>query len=75
LYGLAVDDLLGCIDISGEVEPRAGECDGGLEAASAFAVPGSKSAEVFESVEAAFDAVSEFVEGSVVWPLHLAAGF
>ena len=61
------------MDISTEVQPSAGEGDGCLKAASAFAGASGESAEVFEPVEAAFDAVAELVEGAVVWPLHFAA--
>jgi hypothetical protein len=44
-----------------------------LESDSTFAVSGRESAEVLDSIEAAFDAVAEFVEGPVVWPLHFTA--
>jgi len=62
---------LGCIDIFGEVYPGAGEADGGLEAESSFAVACGESAELFQAVEAAFDAVAQLVEGAVMLPLHL----
>jgi hypothetical protein len=44
-----------------------------VEGSSAFAVSGGESAEVFEPVEAAFDAVAELVESAVVRSLHFAA--
>ncbi len=64
---------LGCIDIFDEVYPSAGEGDGGLEAESSFAVACGQSAELFEPIEASFDAVAQLVELAVVRALHLAA--
>jgi len=64
---------LGCVDISVEVYPGAGECYGGLECGSSFAVSGGESAKLLEPVEAALDAVAQFVEGTIVRALHFAA--
>lgn len=38
-----------------------------------FAVSCGESAELFEAVEASFDAIAQFVEGAVMLSLHLAA--
>jgi hypothetical protein len=43
-----------------------------VEAESSFAVSCGESAELLESVEAAFDAVAQLVESAVVQALHLA---
>ncbi len=60
---------LGCIDILSKVEPCACESDCGLEADTPFAVSGGDSSELLESVEAAFDAISEFVQRAIMRPL------
>jgi len=56
------------------MEPCASESDEGVEVALEFFVTSGEAAEVFESREAAFDAVSLFVEGLVVLPLQFAIG-
>ena len=43
-----------------------------MESDASFAVPGGESAELFQAVEAAFDAVSQLVQGAIVGALHLA---
>ena len=43
-----------------------------MEGGFSFAVACGEPAEVFEAVEAAFDAVAELIKGAVVWALYLA---
>ena len=67
--------VLGCIDISVEVYPSAGEGYGGLVGSSVFAVSGGESAKLLEPAEASLDSVAQLVESSIVRALHLAADF
>ena len=57
------------------MQPGAGESCEGSEGLDGFAVSGGEAAEVFELVEAAFDAVALFVEFPIVGALLFAIAF
>ena len=57
------------------MQPRTSDGDECLEVGFEFFVPRGEAAEVFESREAAFDAVSLFIEVFIVLALLLAIGF
>ena len=58
-----------------QANPGAGEGNDGFEAGFGFLIAGGESAEALEFAEAALDAIALFVEGFVVFALHLAVAF